>query len=805
MQITIKAVLFTLLLAGQLNAQKTLIKGIIKNHDQERIEAALVYLKNTIRIVQTNDKGEYIIKDIEKGNYLLVVEYAGYFSLEIPFEISDKEEKTIDATLENVVNSFDEIQVTATRIDVHNLPQVNEYSIHASKKNEVVQLASLNANLAMNNARQILGKVPGLQIWESDGSGIQMSIGSRGLSPNRSWEFNTRLNGYDITPDPMGYPEAYYTPPMEVVEKIEIVRGAAALQYGPQFGGLLNFVLRKPDLSTKFTFESQNTVGSNGLLSTFNYIGGTEGKLSYTAYYQKRMGDGWREHSSFNTDHAHINLSYAVSNKLKIGGEVTYMQYKSQQAGGLTDSLYAIDARQSIRSRNWFSAPWLVPALTAEFIFNAKTKISLKTFATIGERSSIGITKAINIKDDGGQRQLDRDFYKNIGSELRLITEYDLLGKKHTLATGLRFFNGKTTRWQQGVGDNGEQFSTVLLSNNSYSKDLHFHNINYAAFVENIFRLNTKLLITAGIRYEHISSTAKGRIGYNGALPLTINDQIKTRDFVLFGAGMEYHTTAQQEFYTNVSQAYRPVLFSDLTPPATTDIIDQNLRDAKGYNFDFGYRGRIKNWLSFDVDYFYLNYNNRIGTIAQKIENAIIQYRTNLGKSTSKGFEGYIEIKPLAFLNNDKIGKLSLYASLAYIDASYQDFKVTSVSGGQITEKNLSGNQVENAPKKINRYGATYSRSNFSITYQISDVAETYADAANTIKANGSSTLGKIPAYKVVDLNATLKFSTHYNLKMGANNLLNTKYFTRRSGGYPGPGILPGDGSTFYVSFGLKF
>ena len=66
-----------------------------------------------------------------------------------------------------------------------------------------------------------------LWVQENDGTGIQTSIAVRGLNPNRSWEFNTRQNGYDISADPMGYLEAYYTPPTEAVERIEIVRGQA--------------------------------------------------------------------------------------------------------------------------------------------------------------------------------------------------------------------------------------------------------------------------------------------------------------------------------------------------------------------------------------------------------------------------------------------------------------------------------------------------------------------------------------------------------------------------------------------------
>jgi Fe(3+) dicitrate transport protein len=68
--------------------------------------------------------------------------------------------------------------------------------------------------------------------------------------------------------------------------------------------------------------------------------------------------------------------------------------------------------------------------------------------------------------------------------------------------------------------------------------------------------------------------------------------------------------------------------------------------------------------------------------------------------------------------------------------------------------------------------------------------------------ANGQ--VGLIPDYTVADITATYKFTKAFNIKTGINNLSNENYFTRRSGGYPGPGILPSDGRTFFVSFGAN-
>ena len=45
----------------------------------------------------------------------------------------------------------------------------------------------------------------------------------------------------------------------------------------------------------------------------------------------------------------------------------------------------------------------------------------------------------------------------------------------------------------------------------------------------------------------------------------------------------------------------------------------------------------------------------------------------------------------------------------------------------------------------------------------------------------------------------------HFSIKGGVNNVTNEQYATRRSGGYPGPGILPGNGRTGYLSIAAKF
>ena len=93
------------------------------------------------------------------------------------------------------------VVVSALKISPERKPDTKENIIYSGKKNEVLNLANFNANLTTNNAREVFSRVPGVSIWENDGSGIQINVGFRGLSPNRSWELNTRQNGYDISAD----------------------------------------------------------------------------------------------------------------------------------------------------------------------------------------------------------------------------------------------------------------------------------------------------------------------------------------------------------------------------------------------------------------------------------------------------------------------------------------------------------------------------------------------------------------------------------------------------------------------------
>lgn len=688
-----------------------------------------------------------------------------------------------------------------SKSDYQQLPEVVGTSIYAGKKNALIVLDNVQGNVVTNTMRQVMAKVPGIHIWESDPSGIQVGIAARGLSPNRSWEFNIRQNGYDIAADPFGYPEAYYNPQLQAVQRIEVVRGQGSLQYGPQFGGLVNYILRNgSEIKKKFEFETQQTVGSNALFNSYNAIGGKTKKLHYYSFFDHRNGDGWRQYSRYFTNAGFGTVTYYFTPKLSLTAELMHSHIRSQQPGGLTDVQAAANAQQSFRQRNWFDIKWTTPALILNYTINETTRWNTKLFATIGDRSSVGYLQSILVKDSinpatmqYNNRVLNIDQYRNYAVESRIISDYKLDKMENTFSGGIRLYTGSTYRRADGKGTTGTDFDMTVSG--LYPRDITFKSSNAAAFAENIFRVTDKFLIVPGVRYEWLQGAASGRNGFTaGGAEIVLQNISRSRSFLLAGIGAEYHITNTTEFYGNIAQAYRPIQFANLQAPPTTDVVDPDLADAKGYNADLGYRGKVKDWLQFDISAFYLKYNNRVGTVTV---GGTPSYRliTNVGSSTSKGLEGYMEVNPLRAFTKTKQPDLILFVSYSYTDAKYGDDHKDAATKGK---------RVENAPKHIIRAGITAGYKSFLLTTQLSRVGKTFSDANNTVTPTANAQNGLIPAYTILDLTATYKFSKGLNIKAGINNLADENYFTRRAAGYPGPGALPADGRTFFISIGAK-
>ena len=683
-----------------------------------------------------------------------------------------------------------------------NLGEVGGAVIYAGKKTEVLVLDSLDANTALNNPRQILGRIPGMNFSETEGAGFPANgIGLRGLNPVQSVEMNVRQNGYNITADLYGYPETYYLPAMEAVERVEVTRGAASLQFGPQFGGTVNYVMRRGPQDRKFELGLRQTGGSFGLFNSLASVGGQVGKVNYYAYGQFRRQDGWRPNSALRQGTAYAGLHYQATDKLQLGLEYSLLRNRIQMPGGLTDEQFHENSRQSARARNHLTSPWNVLTLTADYQLSPRTLLSLKSVGTLSGRALVwrnedgGPAAPDTVDRATGEyvpREVGVERFRSLTNELRVRTDYALFGMDNTLAAGVRYFAGHMRRQGSGPGSTASGFDLGLYGG-SFGYDFEFNTQNIAPFAETVLRLTDRFSLTPGVRFEYLRSQAKGHKEKDGDLLTT--DDARSRAFLLFGVGAEFKATGSTAVYGNISQAYRPIDYSALQPFGVTSRIDPNLKDSDGYNADLGYRGTVGQWLNFDLGGFFLKYNRRIGTVeaTDAATGKAYSLRTNVADSEQKGVETYVEVSPLKLLAPGTRHRLSVFNSLAYVDARY-------VSG------EFRGKRVEYAPETIERVGLTYGYGPMSITGQYSHTGASFGEANNVRTFDNDNPLqGLVPAYAVWDLSAAYRFCPRFEVKAGVNNLTDARYFTRRTDEYPGPGIIPSIGRAGYVTVAARF
>ncbi len=677
------------------------------------------------------------------------------------------------------------------------LPEVKGTRIHAAKKTALVNFQQSSANRSSNNMRELLSRVPGIHLWESDAGGVQPGIANRGLSPNRCWEFNVRQNGFDIAADPYGYPEAYYNPPATAVLEMEITRGTDALQYGPQFGGMINYKLKTAaDFTKKIDVETEQSYLSSNIISSFTGMGFKEKKYGGYAFFNHKGGEGWRENSRFKNNTFYATFDYYINSKWMIRPEITYFDLISQQPGGLKDEDVYEHPQLSLRARNWMGINWLVPGLTLLYQADSSLLWETKISTIFSQRNSILYNHSISVSDtivpsltQFANRLLQRDRYNNLQMESRVKKEFGKKEKKNVITFGIRYFNGNTHRLADGKGTSVSNYDIRVIGD--YNKDIAFQSSNFAFFSENLIRINNKLLVTMGSRIEAIKGSASGRNGFVLGNPVMLLPLKKSRLFVLFGAGLEYHFTKSHEIYGSATQCYRPLLFSNLQSPPGNDEIDSELKDSKGYVIDLGYRSKWDNNFSYDFSMYYLRYANKTGTLIKQKDSILYRLLTNIGDSYSVGVEAYIEWKK-KYAWHSLFIDLNLFASYAFNDSRYaKDLK----------DSLLSKNCVENAPKHILRSGGQIAVNKCFAGFQFSYTDHSFSDALNTRLPSTNAQTGLIPSYAIMDLNFGYAFNSGLRIQFGCNNLNDRKYFTRRTGGLPGPGALPADGRVFYFSF----
>jgi Fe(3+) dicitrate transport protein len=189
------------------------------------------------------------------------------------------------------------------------------------------------------SGNEIFKNIPGINIVDEEGAGLRANISIRGLDPDRSRTVLMLEDGIPIALAPYGEPEMYYTPSVERMSSIEIVKGSGSILFGPQtIGGVINYITPDPPDKplTQFNLRS----GSGGLVT---------GQLLYGTSFENTgisVGVLHREADKIGTTNFSLNDLFAkiklnTGSNSRIGIKLgAYDETSNSTYVGITQSMY---------------------------------------------------------------------------------------------------------------------------------------------------------------------------------------------------------------------------------------------------------------------------------------------------------------------------------------------------------------------------------------------------------------------------------------------------------------------------------
>jgi Fe(3+) dicitrate transport protein len=677
------------------------------------------------------------------------------------------------------------------------LPPVEGTRINAGKKTSFVKPEEF-PTFAGNDYREALATTPGIVVSEEPQSPI-INLGYRGLNSQRSEFTQVLKDGVTIKNEQFGFPESHYTPILDAVERIEVIRTGAALQFGSQPGGAINFVMKMPWQSVPFHFTTRNVFGSYGYYRNFTEADGTIGRLGYYSYYDHRQQDGFREaNSDYDLNAGSARLVWDVTNDSRFVLTLDAYDEEHGEPGGLRrreaenppNSVFVEDdATASTRFFDRFRLERYYATLEYQKFFSEGTQLDIKAFGGYltrwSKRQRGGGFGTLPSGPDAQTNsiQLRSDYTEGVDARLR--HDYNLFNNVSTFAGGIYFYHAlQDRRDERGLTPDAEHGDLRNLNTGV--------TWNGAIFAENRFHFG-RLSVVPGMRLEFLNQSLSEQVNVakmdNGE-PLASQSDF---NFVpLFELGLDYVLVEGEplvvppapvegskdaeskkvvtpvvgpvgpprvELYGTISQAYRPITYSELVPTGASSIVSGNLKEGEALQFEYGVRGKPFPYLNFDIGGFYFTFDDQVGEII--LPNGFTS-TSNVGDARYIGFEAAGELDILALVNGgapSPYGNLRLYGNVTLLDAEF-------------TSGPNSGNTPAYAPDYQVKTGAIYS---YKETLKVALLGTLVADEFGD---DGDSFEGFIPAYNVWDLTAEFKFwKGRAGVFVGIRNLFDEDYW----------------------------
>tara|TARA_R110001599_G_scaffold116148_1_gene283566 strand:- start:1030 stop:3444 length:2415 start_codon:yes stop_codon:yes gene_type:complete len=754
------------------------IKGSITDKNGIPIPYVSVAIEGSSSGAVSNLEGTFQINNLKPNDYNLKLTSVGFVSLEQNISIRANEVLTLALTLEESTFQIPQVTIIATRDRLFTkIPG----SVGYINPQELKLSNPINGN-------EVFRRITGVHVVEEEGIGLRANIGIRGLDPDRSRNVLILEDGIPVALNPYGEPDSYYTPQIDRMQALEVLKGSGQILYGPRtIGGVVNYITASPPVDEQLKLKLQG--GEHGYFSGLVGYGNTFGNTGVQINYLRKQAD------NLGTSEFRVNdltgkmlISLNESSKLGINFGV-YRETSNSTYIGLTQSIYDQGGQDFLRiaPHDRLNVNRQSISLTHDFRINSNWNLQTQAYAYTTTRNwrrqdfsynpnatnQTGVVwgdtsvpgGAIYMRNGTGNR--NRRF-EVAGLEQRINSVFYIGSIQNELTAGYRFLYEKG--FEQRINgsfptaESGELVTDEDRTGNAFS-----------TFAQNKFKLNKKFSVDLGLRAEFYDFEREVfRNKYAGVVKDTIILNNSSVSQLIPGIGFNYKITPSFNLFGGFHRGF--------APPRVKDAINavgvvQQLKAEKSWNYELGFRTVVHEGLYTEVTGFLLDFSNQIIPVSES-SGGTGTGLTNGGETMHKGVEASISFD-LSELKSVKYN-LMLDISATYQQADFDGDRFQVINGEL---QNISGNRTPYAPKILLSSALTID-SPFGLTARITNtfVGEQFTDAANSNAPSTNGRTGKMDDYLLTDLvlNYRLPKAEQVSFNATIKNLTNERYIASR-------------------------
>ncbi|WP_184544918.1 TonB-dependent receptor [Mucilaginibacter sp. FT3.2] len=731
------------------------ISGVVKTSDGKAAPYVNVAIKGLNKSTTTINDGSFSFFNVKPGTYTLVASFIGTKTEEQSVIVVANQTTDVSFALNESAAQLNEVVVSSTKTINRKKLTIGKMNVAPMDLPQSVTVIGSDVLEQQQSIRlsDVIRNVNGVYLYSARGN-TQETFGARGYNFSST---NMFKNGFRVN--------SGVVPEVSSLDRIEILKGSAALLYGNVApGGILNMVTKKP------LFEAGGkvsmTYGSYDLYRpSFDVYGPITSKLAYRLNGTYEKANSFRDNVKSEREYINPSFLYKVSDKTTITVEGDYLNYDFTPdfGTGQINNVIANVPRSRYLGASWSTGntKQSTGTVTVNHQINSQWQISGGINYQHFNRQYQTTERVLPNANGDWARTLNRaktleDYYTG---QFNVTGQFNTGTIKHNILFGIdadrynstayTYVSGSSYRDQNGTVQSVVYDTINIFNVNKYKLRADkpqmspLYNIltktnRFGAYFNDLISISDKVKVLAGIRwsYQYIAPTQVT----NYYLPALATQAAGKEDKAFSPrVGIVYKPLANTALFASYSNSFITNTGVDVNnAPLSPSLVDQYEAGVKN---DF-----LNGNLSVNVTAYRIINNNLAQTAPFLADGTTVNINTNIkelvGQTKSDGVELDIAGHP--------VKGLDILAGYSYTNARYSK---TSTSVGS----NIAGQPLINVPKHTANTSVFYNFYNgdlkgFKVGASVYYLGNRTAGNANTVgQTQTISRLVNVPGFTTVD------------------------------------------------------